>query len=63
MLRIENLSSQYNAIANQISPHFFFNALSNLSSLVRGDKKQESLEYIGNLSANSGTSSASRSRR
>ena len=50
MLRIENLSSQYNAIANQISPHFFFNALSNLSSLVRGDKKQESLEYIGNLS-------------
>lgn len=50
MLRIENLSSQYNAIANQVSPHFFFNALSNLSSLVRGDKKQESLEYIGNLS-------------
>ena len=50
MLRIENLSSQYNAIANQVSPHFFFNALSNLSSLVRGDKKHESLEYIGNLS-------------
>lgn len=50
MLRLENLSSQYNAIANQISPHFFFNALSNLSSLIRSDKKQESLEYIGNLS-------------
>lgn len=50
LLKLENLSSQYNAIANQISPHFFFNALSNLSSLIRSDKKQESLEYIGNLS-------------
>ena len=50
MLRLENLSSQYNAIANQISPHFFFNALSNLSSLIRSNKKQESLEYIANLS-------------
>lgn len=50
MLRLENLSSRYNALANQISPHFFFNALSNLSSLIRNDKKNESLEYIGNLS-------------
>ena len=48
MLRIENLSSQYNAIANQISPHFFFNALSNLVARVR--RQETRLEYIGNLS-------------
>lgn len=49
-LKLENLSSRYNALAGQVSPHFFFNALSNLSSLIRRGRRDESLDYVGNLS-------------
>lgn len=34
-LKNENLQTQYNMLANQISPHFLFNSLNSLSMLVR----------------------------
>ena len=49
-LRAENLQSQYAALAGQINPHFFFNSLSGISSLVRGDDNKRTLEYIDELS-------------
>ena len=49
-LRTENLQSQYAALAGQINPHFFFNSLSGISSLVRGGDNKRTLEYIDELS-------------
>ena len=50
LLRTENLQSQYAALAGQINPHFFFNSLSGISSLVRGGDSKRTLEYIDELS-------------
>ena len=50
LLRTENLQSQYAALAGQINPHFFFNSLSGISSLVRGGDNKRTLEYIDELS-------------
>jgi LytS/YehU family sensor histidine kinase len=33
-LKVENLQSQYDALTNQINPHFFFNSLNGLT-LIR----------------------------
>ena len=49
-LRAENLQSQYAALAGQINPHFFFNSLSGISSLVRSGDNKRTLEYIDELS-------------
>lgn len=49
-LRAENLQSQYAALAGQINPHFFFNSLSGISSLVRDGDNKCTLEYIDELS-------------
>ena len=49
-LRTENLQSQCAALANQISPHFFFNSLSGIAALVRGGDSDRTLEYIDELS-------------
>lgn len=49
-LRSENLQSRYNVLVTQINPHFFFNSLNSLSSLVRGGRKEDSLLYIDRLS-------------
>ena len=49
-LRAENLQSQYAALAGQINPHFFFNSLSGIASLVRGGDNKRTLEYIDELS-------------
>lgn len=49
-LRTETLQSQYAALAGQINPHFFFNSLSGISSLVRGGDNKRTLEYIDELS-------------
>ena len=49
-LRAENLQSQYTALAGQINPHFFFNSLSGISSLVRSGDNKRTLEYIDELS-------------
>ena len=50
LLKIKTLESQIEALSNQINPHFFFNALNSLYSLILEDKKQHSLDYLANLS-------------
>lgn len=49
-LKIENLQSRYDALLGQVNPHFFFNSLNGLASLVRQDDKEVTLEYIMRLS-------------
>lgn len=49
-LRSENLQNRYDVLLNQINPHFFFNSLNSLSSLVRDDRKDNALKYIDELS-------------
>jgi sensor histidine kinase YesM len=49
-LRIENLESRYNALTNQINPHFFFNSLNGLTSLIRKKNEELTLEYVNKLS-------------
>lgn len=49
-LKIENLESRCNALTNQINPHFFFNALNGISSLVRKKNDENTLNYINKLS-------------
>lgn len=49
-LRTENLQSRVDALISQINPHFFFNSLNSLTSLIRCDQKEGSLEYIQKLS-------------
>lgn len=49
-LKVENLQSRHEALVNQINPHFFFNSLNSLTSLVREDQKKQTLEYINKLS-------------
>lgn len=51
LLKVENLQSRCEALSNQINPHFFFNSLGGLSSLVREDDKERTLEYVNKLSA------------
>lgn len=38
-LRNENLTSKYEALKNQVNPHFLFNSLNTLSSLVYNDQE------------------------
>ena len=49
-LQIENLESRCNALTNQINPHFFFNSLNGISSLVRKKNDENTLKYISELS-------------
>ena len=49
-LKIENLQSRCNALTNQINPHFFFNSLNGISSLVRRGDEDTTLEYVTQLS-------------
>ncbi|MCR4764765.1 MAG: histidine kinase [Bacteroidaceae bacterium] len=49
-LQIENLESRCNALTNQINPHFFFNSLNGISSLVRKKNDENTLNYISELS-------------
>jgi two-component system, LytTR family, sensor kinase len=49
-LRAENLQSQYNLLLHQMNPHFFFNSMNSLSTLVREGRKNAALRYIGELS-------------
>lgn len=49
-LRIENLQSRYDALSNQINPHFFFNSLNGLTSVIRKKNEDNSLEYVNKLS-------------
>jgi len=49
-LKIENLQSRCDALANQINPHFFFNSLNGLTSLIRKKNDDVTLEYVNKLS-------------
>ncbi len=49
-LKIENLQSQCDALANQINPHFFFNSLNGLSALIRKKNDEKTLDYVDKLS-------------
>ena len=49
-LRIESLESRCTALTNQVNPHFFFNSLSGISSLVRTKDDKLTICYIDHLS-------------
>ena len=49
-LKNESLTTRYNMLVGQISPHFFFNSLNSLSMLVREQKSEQALNYIDRLS-------------
>lgn len=49
-LKMENLQSRYDALTNQINPHFFFNSLNGLTSLIRKQDNEITLTYVNKLS-------------
>lgn len=49
-LKMENLQSRYDALTNQINPHFFFNSLNGLTSLIRKQDNETTLTYVNKLS-------------
>lgn len=49
-LRIKNIMSSYDALTNQINPHFFFNSLNGLASLIRKKEDAITLTYLEKLS-------------
>jgi len=49
-LKVENLQSRYDALTNQINPHFFFNSLNGLTSLIRKKNEETTLAYVNKLS-------------
>jgi Putative regulator of cell autolysis len=49
-LKIENLQSRCNALANQIDPHFFFNSLNSLTALIRKKEDENTLAFVNKLS-------------
>lgn len=48
-LQREHISSQYEALKNQVNPHFLFNSLNALSSLVH-DNPEKAIVFINRLS-------------
>ncbi|MBB2147499.1 sensor histidine kinase [Pedobacter gandavensis] len=49
-LKVKNLQSRYDALTNQINPHFFFNSLNGLTALIRKKSNEETLTYVNKLS-------------
>jgi sensor histidine kinase YesM len=49
-LKFENLKSRCDALTNQINPHFFFNSLTGLTTLIRKKNEENSLEYVNKMS-------------
>lgn len=49
-LKIEVLQNRYDALTNQINPHFFFNSLNGLVSLIRKKNDDLTLTYVNKLS-------------
>jgi len=46
----EKAKAELASLREQISPHFLFNTLSSLSSVIRQDDKDKSLEFVDNMS-------------
>lgn len=49
-LKVENLQSRFDALTNQINPHFFFNSLNGLTAVIRKKNAEKALEYVSKLS-------------
>ncbi|MDR0429784.1 MAG: histidine kinase [Tannerellaceae bacterium] len=49
-LRMENLQSRYDALTNQINPHFLFNSLNGLSALIRKKNDENTMAYVNKMS-------------
>lgn len=49
-LKRESLQTQFESLKNQVSPHFLFNSLNALQSLIR-EKPKVAQQYVNNLSA------------
>lgn len=49
-IKVEKLQNSYNALMGQINPHFFFNSLNGLDSLIRAGGQEKPLEYLEGLS-------------
>lgn len=49
-VKVEQLQNSYNALMEQINPHFFFNSLNGLNSLVRAGEQEKTLEFLEGLS-------------
>lgn len=49
-LKSENLQSRYDALTNQINPHFLFNSLGAISALIRKKDDARTLRYVDELS-------------
>lgn len=48
-LKAESTNAQLMALKTQINPHFLYNALSALSSMIRSNRKLESINYLDQL--------------
>jgi two-component system, LytTR family, sensor kinase len=46
----EQLRATHESFRQQVDPHFLFNALSTMQSLVKQDQKENTLQFIGELS-------------
>jgi LytS/YehU family sensor histidine kinase len=53
-LKVENLQSRYDALTNQINPHFFFNSLNGIAALIRGKRKMSPWPMLINYQTFSG---------
>ncbi|MDH6318594.1 LytS/YehU family sensor histidine kinase [Parabacteroides sp. PH5-13] len=49
-LKVENLKSRYDALTNQINPHFFFNSLNGVTALIRKKDDEKTLAYVNKMS-------------
>lgn len=49
-LKEEKLSSQLKSLHDQINPHFLFNTLNTLSSVIRLETKEDGLRFVDDLS-------------
>ena len=50
-LQIENKKAKLQGLKEQISPHFLFNTLNTLISVIRTEEKSESIDFVENLSS------------